>query len=73
MGASAGTRETTSHERNRDVHDRQQSADIQHHDGLHAVQGPDRGNHEHSEHFSKARDGREQGADDVGEGGVCGL
>lgn len=40
MGGRLGPRESAAHERNHDVHVRQLPPDLQHHDGLHAVQEP---------------------------------
>lgn len=41
LGDRPRARQTTTHECNHDVHVRQFSADLQHHDGIHAVQEPD--------------------------------
>ena len=38
MGARPGTRQSSSHERHHDVHVRQQSPNLQYHDGIHALQ-----------------------------------
>lgn len=41
MGDSHSPSQSPPHERGHDVHVGQQSADLQHHDGVHAVQEPD--------------------------------
>ena len=40
MGSRPRARQATTHERNHDVHVRQLAADLQHHDGVYAVQEP---------------------------------
>lgn len=43
MGARHSARQSSPHECNHDVHVRQQSSDLQHNDGLHAIQEPNPG------------------------------
>ena len=47
LGTRPRARQSLAHERNHDVHVRQLAADIQHNDGLHAVQEPHHGHLHH--------------------------
>lgn len=63
MGSRPRTLQTDSHERNHDVHVRQQSTNLQHHDGIHALQGPHPGSNRYKRAILEIRDREQQGQD----------
>lgn len=57
MGTRSRPGQTTPHERDHDVHVRQLAPDLQHHDGVHVVQGSDPGTYEYESSVYEVRDG----------------
>lgn len=71
MGTRPRARQSSSHERHHDVHVRQLAPDIQHHDGVYAVQ---ESNHWHTLHergVPEVRVGWDEAAAVVGQGLLC--
>lgn len=73
MGAGARARQSSPHERHHDVHVRQLAADLQHYDGLHAVQEPAAGPAADERRVRALRDRRHEEVAVDSEGGVCGY
>lgn len=71
MGSRARAGQTAAHERHHDVHVRQLPADLQHHDGVHAVQEPGPVAAADQPGVCAVRDAKDEEQDVGGEGGVC--
>jgi hypothetical protein len=71
MGAGPRARQTTTHERDHDVHVRQLAADLQYHDGLHVVQESHSRPYQYESGLHEVRDGGHQGQAVDDQGDLC--